>query len=121
MFIQPRKHRRIPFEDSTIVKMMETTNAAEMEDGESILCSTVDLSAGGVRLRVSRELPLGSRMEVWVKSKEQEGTLRIVGNVVWCRTLEGCSDLQAGLEILDQERTDYAEYRKRVDKLFKPG
>lgn len=115
-----RKHDRIPFEDDVFIKMMQTTNPEKIDEGATILCSILDVSVTGVRLSVPSELPIGSRMEVWVKSKEYEGTLKIKGKVVWCESVEGTPGLQAGIEIRNYEHTDFKEFQKRVVKIILP-
>ena len=116
----PRKHKRIDHEDATFVKIVRTTNEDTKLNDQAVMCRTLDISMKGVRVALDSELPKGSRVEVWIKSHEGEGTLRLFGKVVWCRTPYAKDGMEAGVQFRKDQDDDYKEYQKRVAKMLLP-
>ena len=116
----PRKHHRVEHEDQTFIKIIRSTNEEKQQEGATILGTTLDVSVHGVRVSVPKEIPVGCRIEVWAKSHEQLGTLKLNGKVVWCRELFATSGIQIGIQLKDDGTQDYKEYQRRVVKMFLP-
>lgn len=60
----------------------------------------LDLSAGGVRLRSSVFLPLGSELTVMLQEREDRGMISLLGNVVWVRYNPSSEIYTAGVKFL---------------------
>ena len=116
----PRRHTRVEHEDQAFIKIIKTTNEQKQLEGATILGNTLDVSVNGVRASVPSEIPVGCRVEVWSKSHEQLGTLKLNGKIIWCRELFAQSGIQVGIQLKDDGTPDYKEFQKRVVKMFLP-
>jgi len=89
-------------------------NPDKVPDGKVFLCSIEDISVNGICTVVPFDLPIGSRIEIWLKSKNHEGTLKVLGKVAWCREREDQNGLRAGIELKNDDSDDYKAHQRRV-------
>lgn len=87
--------------------------------GKSLDGATVDISASGMRIEVSRPIVLDSVLDIWVKLKEDNRQFFLTGNIRWCAETDTSGVYQAGLVLRERSDTitDLASWRD----LFKQG
>ena len=78
--------------------------------GKTILCSTVDVSETGMKLRTESPVATGIEIDLWVNIDGRAGKFFLSGKVQWSMPGEGghC----AGIELLDAENTDIRGWRE---------
>lgn len=64
----------------------------------AIYCSTVDMSASGLQIRLDENLPKGQLVDVWIALLDNLGTYHLDGRINWIRP-DG-QDWLAGVEVL---------------------
>jgi hypothetical protein len=88
-------------------------------DGSSpalvVATETVDLSPGGLRLRLPRPLQAHHIFDLCVELKEDPRRFLLTGETRWCRPCPDCPDHEVGITILDGEGTDFAEWTMLFD------
>lgn len=72
--------------------------------GRTLDGSTLDVSAGGLKISLNHLIKVDSVLDVWVTLKEQRRKFFLTGNVRWCNESEKPGIYQIGLIL--RERTD---------------
>lgn len=72
--------------------------------GRTLDASTLDVSAGGLRISLNHSIKIDSVLDVWVTLKEQKRKFFLTGNVRWCNESDKPGIYQIGLIL--RERTD---------------
>lgn len=72
--------------------------------GRKIQGSTLDVSAGGMKLMLNNPIRVDSVLDVWVTTKDQSRKYFLTGNVRWCNESEKSGIYQIGLIL--RERSD---------------
>jgi len=118
-----RKHPRILGEGPVFVKVIEAGENADLR-GETIYCSTQDLSTGGIRLAVDREVPVGSVLHLWIGLSDSPGSYMLTGRVVWARPAEsGKTSHMVGIEfeeVPDGDMTTWLEMMEQKIRYDNP-
>lgn len=78
---------------------------------EVLACSGIDLSAGGLQLRLDRQLPVGSILRLGADLREH-GTFYVVGEVRWSRA-EGAG-WATGFALFDSDGTDIVAWKELI-------
>jgi hypothetical protein len=78
-----RRFRRSLREERLFVQI--TKGADEQLKDRTFPCSTLDVSAEGLRLLVDRPLQAGAPIELWVEVTGREGKYFLSGEVRWVR------------------------------------
>jgi Tfp pilus assembly protein PilZ len=107
------------FKNTRAHSRYEIRISAEVATGGQVyVCTTRDLSMGGVGVSCDREIPAGNpafvTLFVVVDDIEDLGTkpLELAGKVVWCREV-GAEQHDAGVQFEGMEAHD-AQYLKRL-------
>lgn len=118
--MQPRRHQRIKHHDQVFVKIVESTDETVVEAEQTFLCSYQDISVKGLRVEVPTEIPVGSEAEIWLRSSDSEGTLRLNGTIVWCRNLGEPPRPHVGIELSESPGAQYKVHQIRIAKKLLP-
>lgn len=110
----PRKHARIEHHDQVFLKVLKSTNEEKIRSGRTLLCYSINMSVRGLCLELPLELPQGCRVEVWLKSKQDEGSIRVVGRVIWGRAVSESGQTRIGIQLVKKDGDDLEEHQKRV-------
>jgi len=96
-------------EERLFVKVL--SSSSEASDIESIIFSgsTEDVSASGLSLIASENLPKDSELELWVEIKGCPGKFLMTGVVRWCRSRG--SDFCCGVEFTPEDESDFNEWQ----------
>ncbi len=79
-----RAHPRISEKNSVAVKVLSCPDDPSLVK-KVFFCATEDLSVGGVKLQLSKEVPVGTRLELRVAVSRPYVSFRHVGRVVWVK------------------------------------
>jgi hypothetical protein len=96
-----RRHPRLMREETLSIRPI--SGGHDTPEGDAVYCSTVDMSAAGVQVKVPESLPEGQLLDIWIAMLDDLGTYHLRGKVNWVRPGDG-GTLVAGIEVmLDSE------------------
>lgn len=80
--VERRRNPRLVREERLLMQVTAIDDAPPPERMTSA-CRTVDISAGGLRLRLNEPVQAGSRIDLWVEVTGRSGKLLLSGEVRW--------------------------------------
>ncbi|MCB1663162.1 MAG: PilZ domain-containing protein [Pseudomonadales bacterium] len=96
-------------EERLFVKVLDCEVNPEVTD-TTLSSSTLDVSASGMRLVLSGEVPAGTLLELWVEIRGCPGKFLLTGKVKWCRA--NGEDFICGVELIDNgEESDWGDWQ----------
>jgi hypothetical protein len=98
-----RAHTRFDTEEAISLKIVFSSENPGLL-GRTLNASTLDVSAGGLRISLNHAIKIDSVLDVWVTLKEQKRKFFLTGNVRWCNESDKPGVYQIGLIL--RERTD---------------
>ncbi len=81
---EKRQHLRLPLASTLFIELV-SPRAGSSEPGEVAQCKTLDVSRGGLRVSLERELTVGAILQIGVQLPRAADTLYLAGEVRWCR------------------------------------
>lgn len=115
--LERRRHLRLERDDKLFIQVLAASETPELV-GESFYCTALDASESGLRIGVNQEVAINSEVDLWIDVVSCARKYFLRGLVKW--SYELASDVesyQLGIELFDQEVTDYEEWQL----LFLPG
>ena len=107
---EKRRHLRLPIESTIFIELVSPDLEGE-DPGEIVECKSLDVSRGGLRVSLDRELVVGAILQIGVELPETEETLYLAGEVRWCRELTGKEQRWlVGFQLLDAGNSDIASW-----------
>jgi hypothetical protein len=104
-----RREPRLEREERLFVKQVSSGNP---EYGQSILkARTADLSAGGLRLIASREIPVGTRLELWLELSGRRAKFFLASDVCWCEQAEDDETWSLGVALKEAPGSDWSQWQ----------
>jgi hypothetical protein len=91
-----RRHPRLMREETLAVRPISDPLATLQRD--ALYCSTVDMSASGLQVKLDEPLSEGQLVDIWIALLDDLGTYHLDGRVNWLRETD--QGLVAGIEIL---------------------
>ncbi|MBI3186397.1 MAG: PilZ domain-containing protein [Gammaproteobacteria bacterium] len=98
-----RAHPRVAVSEDVSLKIVFSSENPGLL-GRTLDGSTLDLSAGGLRISLNHAIKIDSVLDVWVTLKSQKRKFFLTGNVRWCNESEKPGIYQIGLVL--RERSD---------------
>lgn len=92
-----RRHPRLMREETLSVRPMGEPGDA-LQD--AVYCSTLDMSASGLRLQTEVDWPEGQQLDIWIALLDELGTYHLHGQLNWIRAAADGGYL-AGVEVLN--------------------
>jgi PilZ domain len=111
-----RAHKRMEVSEDVSLKIVFSSENPGLL-GRTIDGSTLDLSAGGLRISLNHPIKIDSVLDVWVTMKEQKRKFFLTGNVRWCNESDKPGVYQIGLVL--RERTDTVTDLRGWQEAFK--
>lgn len=103
---QRRKHLRLPIESTTFIELL-SSRLGHSDSERVVSCKTVNVSRGGLQVKLAEELTVGTILKIGVDLPEASSTLYLAGEVRWCLP---SNELQnpwlAGFQILNADDSD---------------
>lgn len=101
--VEKRRFPRIPREEILSIKLIAPPTEFAHQ-GESLYCSTVDVSAKGMQIHLNDPLDVGQELDIWIVLLEDRGTFHLAGRISWIREQSDTEEpgkWLAGLELLE--------------------
>lgn len=95
-------------EERLFVKVVSSNDTANT-DSLIISGATEDVSASGLSLLVSENIPAETQLELWVEIKGCPGKFLLTGLVRWCRPR--ADEFNCGIELIDEGISDLADWQ----------
>ena len=114
-----RRQPRLERDDTLFVRIASATGEA-IEEGQSVRCSTENVSQDGLRIRLSEAVPEGTFLELWIKFSDRPGTFLLKGVTKWSRRRDDDTVL-VGIQLADDSVEDMAAWRATVAEKLGPG
>lgn len=111
-----RKHERIDVVQAIYIEVVSRGSRSESEN-IILMCETVDISVGGLRLRVPESIPSGSTLNIAVPMDEWKENLELVGEAMWVKPADDGQGFWVGLELKDSSRDSMEQWFKVVHTL----
>lgn len=111
-----RAHRRFETAESINLKIVFSSENPGLL-GRNLDGSTLDVSAGGLRISLNHPIKIDSVLDVWVTLKEQKRKFFLTGNVRWCNESDKPGIYLIGLIL--RERTDTVTDLRSWQEVFK--
>lgn len=115
--IRPGEHRsstRLLRKESVSIQILlpcaDGTCSAEV-----IASETIDISRQGIRLLLQVPLEAGRIFDTCVKLRDEPKSFLLTGETRWCRYNTGRRAHEVGIEILDAEGTDFADWYRSIN------
>lgn len=77
-----------------------------------IICSSVDLSANGLQVRMDQSVPIGSILRLCAQFNSNRQSLYLVGEVKWLREERG--QFCIGFSLFESEQTDIIAWKELI-------
>ncbi len=102
-----RRHPRKPVQDRAVIhrKAQEAPHA-------TLYCTTVDISASGLQLKLKQALERGERVELVVHVPGHQGSFRLQAVTRWTAPLGADKSYLMGVEIVGVEDPAYGDWQK---------
>lgn len=101
-----RRHLRLPVNSSVFIELV-SPGVGSANSGKIAICSTLDVSRGGLRVDLDQELVLGAILQIGVELPKVQDTLYLAGEVRWCLANQAPgTGWSAGFALLDSSGSD---------------
>lgn len=107
-----RRAEEREFVHAAVFLEVESPEPGSGERPTVILCRIMDVSTGGMRIRIDRELPEGAILRLCADFGKERLPLEVVGEVRWIR--EEDDYFEAGFSLFDSDYTDIHTWKKLV-------
>ena len=106
-----RRHVRLQRDDKLFIQVLAASESPSLV-GETLQCSTLDVSESGVRVEISCEVPVLSEIDLWIDVKACAQKYFMHGLVKWCYEADPEKPLfQIGIELLAVPFTDFDDWQ----------
>ncbi len=116
MITDRRKHERYSVERAIYIEVVGRGFRRESEN-PILRCETVDVSVGGLLVRVPQAIPEGCKLNIVAPLDDWTEELALVGEAKWSRPVENSDDFWIGLELHDTSKEDMVKWHKVVTRL----
>ena len=117
MAVEQRKHIRL-YLNCTVFVELEDEPANGEDPGEIALCKTLDVSYGGLKVSLPRQLRVGAILPIGVEFPAVDQTLHLVGEVKWCRPNgDTRTSWAAGFQLMDSDDSDIVQWRELLQHI----
>jgi len=106
-----RDARRLLRDEAVAVKIIASPENAQLV-GLAVECSTVDISATGLRLLLDCKVTSGSHLALEVDMTDSEDCYFLVGQVMWVRETEAAGVFLVGIQLEEGSNFELDRWRK---------
>lgn len=115
-YIERREYPRIAVERAIYIEVASRASRSEA-DSTIFRCETVDISVGGLRIRVPEPIVQGSKLNIGVPMDEWKENLELAGEVMWVGRADDDNGYWVGLQLEDTSREDMEKWYRAVQFL----
>lgn len=110
--VERRGAPRHAHETTVDIKVIAATDPA-LNPGRTFRCRSHDISIGGLQIRLSEPLAVGTALTLWVISPLFQETMILAGTVLWSREID-TGIHAAGIVLLAEESENITLWRNTV-------
>ncbi len=107
-----RRQPRLDRDDALFVRV-GWADREVVEEGQTLRCSTENVSSDGLRVRLPEVVPEGTLVELWIRVTGRPGTFLLKGTTRWSTALEDGSAL-VGIQLAEEPAEDIEAWRALV-------
>ena len=107
-----RQHPRLDGEGSLFVRVTSASGET-IDEGQTVRCSTENVSLDGFRLWLSKPIPEGTLLDVWVRVEDHPGTFLLKGVTKWAKR-DGDRGAMVGIQLIDDAADDVGAWQAMV-------
>lgn len=114
-----RRQPRVERDDTLFIRIASATGE-EIEGGQTVRCSSENVSQDGLRIRLAAAVPEGTFLELWIRVANQPGTFLLKGVTKWAKVQEDGSVL-VGIQLDEDSAQDMGAWRAMVAEKLGPA
>ncbi len=114
-----RRQPRLKREDALFVRV-DSADGEVVHEGQTVRCSTENVSLDGLRIRLPEVVPEGTLVELWIRVTDRPGTFLLKGTTRWAAAQEDGSAL-VGIQLAEEQADDIGAWRATVAKMLGPA
>lgn len=116
LLVNRRKHERVSIERVLYLEVVARGSRSEA-DNRILRCETVDISVGGLCLRVPERIEPGAMLNIAAPLDDWKSELHLVAESKWLRPSDDGSGYWLGVELSDSSKEDMEAWFKIVYRL----
>jgi len=105
--VNERVETRLELEETIFIEVLSSTTE---DNGDVIMCTSIDLSANGLQVVVDNELAVGSILRLCVDLPDKE-PMFLVAEIKWKKPDPNSDGFLLGFLLFESEDTDIAEWK----------
>ncbi|KZX57922.1 hypothetical protein A3709_20065 [Halioglobus sp. HI00S01] len=109
-----REHLRLPL--GAKVNLQTLSEGPNGESAKIVGCQTVDVSRGGLRVKIGQELVPNSILQIGVQLPSDAKEYFLTGEVMWCVSEGSTDEWMAGFRLINGAETDYSWWYEALEK-----
>ena len=113
-----RKQPRLEREDSLFIRVASGSGEA-IDEGQTVRCSTENVSQDGLRIRLPEAVPEGTLLELWIRVTGRPGTFLLKGVSKWAKGQDD-GTVQVGIQLAEDPAEDMGAWRAMVAEKLGP-
>lgn len=103
---EKRQHLRLPVATRVFLELL-SPNMDSTESGMISMCTTLNVSRGGLQVGLEKEVSVGAILQIGVQLPEADEPLYLAGEVEWCRANESADKgWHAGFKLMNANQSD---------------
>ncbi len=114
-----RRQPRLELDDALFVQV-GSANGEVVQEGQTVRCSTENVSLDGLRIRLPEAVAEGTLLELWIRVADRPGTFLLEGMTKWAMAQEDGSAL-VGIQLADEPAEDIEAWRAMVAEKLGPS
>ncbi len=113
--VSRRQETRLAQNDTLLIEVFSANQHSQKS--RFVICSSVDVSANGIRAHVDDALPLKAIYQMRVESQQQSLTMHLAVQVKWLSP-DDTDGYFVGLEVLESDDTDIDQWKLYIANLL---
>ena len=103
-----RRHPRKTVHDRAVIHRQATADPAH----STLYCTTVDISAAGLQLKLKQALETGERIDIVIHVPGHKDSFHLRGETRWNASVKSDKSFLLGIEIEGEDSRDISAWRK---------
>ena len=107
-----RQHPRLDGAGTLFVRITSASGKT-IDEGQTVRCSSENVSLDGFRLWLSQPIPEGTLLHLWVRVAGHPGTFLLKGVTKWAKN-DGDRGAMVGIQLIDDAADDVGAWQAMV-------
>lgn len=105
-----RVETRLEVEETVFIEVL---SAAEPDESNVVMCSSLDFSANGIQVVVDQDIALNAILRLCIDMPDKD-PIFLVGEVKWKRADTATGGIRLGFMLFDSDDSDIAEWKHLI-------